>query len=643
MASDVKKDELKAEELKAEKAQNAELRNADIAQGDADAEEQDIKRAWNEDEEPEVPTNAWATAKRIWQTCKGMQWRVVVAVVSSLIYVGLTTWATAYSADVVDILWNNIQAAMAEGKTYTVNLENGGGAILFFFTLWTLGWLFYTLQGVVMASFAERLNLKLRNLIAAKLNRLPLSYFDVRQPGEIMSRATNDLDKLAEVMQRGLTQLIIAITQVAASLALMFVFNWQLALISVVFSAISLMATKFISGKTLEKAARRQAITGKLTGQVEEAYSGRAIIKAFGYEDKSREKVQAAAQDLAEASALADFFTNAAGPLTRLIGRVSLVFIAVFAAQMLVAGTLTVGVFQAFFVFVNAGLEPLTQMSMTISMLQGALAASERVFALLDEEEIEPDPVEPAQPAEPVQGHIQFDHVRFGYTPDKLLMTDVSLEAKPGQKVAIVGATGAGKTTLINLLMRFYEINGGKITLDGVDTHAMRMSDVRRQFGMVLQDAWLFEGSIAQNIAYGKPDATREEIVAAAKAARVDFFVRTLPHGYDTVLSNDAESVSQGQRQLLTIARAMLCDPAILILDEATSSVDTRTEQDIVAAMETLMAGRTSFVIAHRLSTIVDADLILVMDHGNIIEQGTHSELLAAGGYYAKLYQSQFA
>ena len=276
-------------------------------------------------------------------------------------------------------------------------------------------------------------------------------------------------------------------------------------------------------------------------------------------------------------------------------------------------------------------------------MLQGALAAAERVFRLLDEDEVEPDPACPLAPVEPVRGRVAFEHVRFGYSADKPLMRDVSLVAKSGQKVAIVGATGAGKTTLINLLMRFYEVDGGRITLDGVDTRQMRAADLRREFGMVLQDAWLFEGTIADNIAYGRADATREEVVAAAKAAHVDYFIRTLPQGYDTVLANDAEAVSAGQRQLLTIARAMLCDPAILILDEATSSVDTRTEQAIVHAMETLMSGRTSFVIAHRLSTIVDADLILVMDHGTIVEQGTHDELMAAGGAYADLYLSQFA
>lgn len=607
-------------------------------------ETRDEKRAETDaPEELEAPADARATARRLWEAAAGMRWRLVVATVGALGYVAASLAAPAYSAYLVDLLWTNIQAAHAAGEPFVVALSSGGAQILTFLGIWTVAWVFYTVQVMVMASFAERLNLSLRARIAEKLARLPLAHYDAHQPGETISRATNDLDKLSEVLQRGLLQLIIAATTLAGAIVMMATFNLRLTAVFAVCVAASVGVTKVVSARTLKVAAARQEAMGVLTGRVEEAYSGRAVIKAFGRERESAAEMRAAADELARTSASADFLANATAPAVRFLVRLSLVTISVMAGGMLLAGQLTVGVFQAFFQYVNVGSEPLCQLSMTVSMLQGALAAAERVFALLDEDEVEPDPARPLAVREPVRGRVAFEHVRFGYAPGRPLMRDVSLVAEPGQKVAIVGATGAGKTTLINLLMRFYEVDGGRITLDGVDTRRMRAADLRCQFGMVLQDAWLFEGTIADNIAYGRPGATRDEVVAAARAAHVDFFVRTLPDGYDTVLENDAESVSQGQRQLLTIARAMLTDPPILILDEATSSVDTRTEQAIVRAMETLMAGRTSFVIAHRLSTIVDADLILVMDHGTIIEQGTHDELVAAGGAYADLYRSQFA
>lgn len=594
-------------------------------------------------EEVEVPADALGTAWRLWEAAAGMRWRLVVAALSAVGYVVFSLAAPAYSAYLLDLLWGRIQAMFERGEGFVVTMETGGREIVIYLVIWTIAWVFYTVQAMVMSSFAERLNLSLRNRIAAKLERLPLRYYDARQPGDTISRATNDLDKVSEVLQRGVLQLIIAVLMLTGAVIMMARYNLLLTSVYVFFMLLSFAATKVIAARTLSIASARQAAVGKLTSSVEEAYSGRAVIKAFGREQASAAEMRAAAEELARTSTIADSLTNAAGPAIRFLGRIALVIIGMIAGGMLVAGRLTVGVFQAFFQYVNTASEPLTQMSMTINMLQGALAAAERVFRLLDEEEVEPDPAQPAELPRNVEGRVAFEHVRFGYDAKKPLMRDVSLVAEPGQKVAIVGATGAGKTTLINLLMRFYEIDGGRITLDGVDTRRLTRADLRRQFGMVLQDAWLFEGTIAENIAYGCPGASRDEVVAAAKAAHVDFFVHTLPQGYDTMLSGDAESISQGQRQLLTIARAMLCDPAILILDEATSSVDTRTEQAIVRAMEALMYGRTSFVIAHRLSTIVDADLILVMDHGNIVEQGTHEELLAADGAYAELYNSQFS
>ena len=594
-------------------------------------------------EELEVPKNALATVARLWDAMVGLRWRIVACMVSAVLYVVATLAAVGFSASVIDMLWAKIQASFASGEPFVLTLENGGARVLTFLGIWTAAWAFYSFNDLVMASFAERLNLRLRERISAKLARLPLSYFDAHQPGDTISRATNDLDKVSEVLQRGVLQLLTSVMTVVGAVLIMLTVDVRLACIFLAFAAVALAVTKVFATRTLKVATVRQASLGALTGRVEEAYSGRAVIKAFGRDEASAGEVLAAAQSLADSSASSDFLTNAVGPAIRFVMRLCQVTIAVLAGQMLIAGQLSVGVFQAFFQYVTQASEPLTQLGLTVNMLQGALAAAERVFALLDEPEVEADPADALAPVEPVRGRVAFEHVRFGYSADKPLMRDVSLVAEPGQKVAIVGATGAGKTTLINLLMRFYEVDGGYITLDGVDTRRMRAQDLRREFGMVLQDAWLFEGTIAENIAYGRPDATRDEVVEAARAAHVDYFIRTLPHGYDTVLANDADAVSAGQRQLLTIARAMLCDPSILILDEATSSVDTRTEQAIVHAMETLMAGRTSFVIAHRLSTIVDADLILVMDRGTIVEQGTHDELMAAGGAYAELYLSQFA
>ncbi|MFR8956244.1 MAG: ABC transporter ATP-binding protein [Collinsella intestinalis] len=641
MAWDKKKRDDGSDELFSENARLERERKQgaiDDAQAMADA-------SGTPEEELEVPKDTWGTVRRLWHAAAGERWRFGVVIAAILVYTGFHVAAPAYSARVIDVLWTNIQAAFAEGRAFAVGWETGGRELATYFGIWTGACALYSVQCFVMAGFAEKLNLSLRRSIAEKLSRLPLKFYDGHKPGEVVSRATNDLDKMSEVLQTGLLKLMSAVGTIIGALYMMLRYSVLLTAIFLVFAFVSTLITKGVSKWTLKLAAERQRYVGELTATVEEAYSGRLIIKSFNREGSSSQRVHELSDKLARASRRADFATNAISPLIRFIIRLAQVLIAVVAGGMLVGGQITIGVFQAFFQYIHQASEPLTQLSFTINTLQNALASVERVFDILDEEEVEPDPLPEVAAKLPaaVEGRVDFSRVRFGYNPEKPLMRDVTFHVKPGQKVAIVGATGAGKTTLINLLMRFYEIGGGSIELDGVDTHAMARPDLRANFGMVLQDAWLFDGTIAENIAYGRPDATREEIVRAAEMAHVDHFVRTMPQGYDTHIENDAETISQGQRQLLTIARVILCNPAILILDEATSSVDTRTERDIVQAMETLMHGRTSFVIAHRLSTIVDADLILHMRAGTIIEQGTHEELLAENGPYADLYRSQFA
>lgn len=582
-----------------------------------------------------------STVVRLFSQLKGQRIRLTVVAVSIVIYVGLSIYNPMYSALVVDHLWQSIQAAWNDGIPFSISWSNMGQELTQLSIQYFLTWIFYYLQSYLMANVAESLNLELRKQIAQKLNRLPLRFFDQNMAGEILSRVTSDLDKIAEVLQTGLLKMIVAIGTVIGSLIVMFYYSVPLTCIFLIFMVISVIITQIVAKKNLRCASQRQETIGELTGIVEEYYNGRNVIKAYNHEAQSQQQVAAAAEKNRIANQKADFLTNCVNPLIRLLTRLAHVVIAIIAGNAMLNGTMTVGVVQAFFQYINQTAEPLTEASFMINSLQGALASAKRTFELLDEEEEIPDPVQP-QIVEHAKGEIAFEQVSFGYNPGQLLMKNISFTAKPGQKIAVVGSTGAGKTTLVNLLMRFYEVNGGRITLDGVDTAKMTRRGLRQNFGMVLQDTWLFSGTVAANIAYSKPDATRKEIVAAARAAKVDYFIRTMPRGYDTLLDNEAANLSAGQRQLLTIARIFLCDPPVIILDEATSSVDTRTEVEIGKAMKKLMKGRTSFVIAHRLSTIRDADTILFMEHGNIIEQGNHKELLAKKGAYAALYYSQF-
>lgn len=591
--------------------------------------------------EHDAPQYAGKTAKRLFGQLKDQRFRLVAVAVSILIYTAQNIFTPYYSAIVIDALSAAVREAIETGS-FNFAWEPLGREMTILGVMYMVMACFYLFQSYLMASVAENLILKLRRQISNKLNKLPLRFFDANKPGEILSRVTSDLDKVSETLQTGLLKLVVAIGTIAGSLAFMFYYSWILALIFIAFMAIGVVITKIVSKKNLKAASERQEAIARLTGIAEEYYTGRDIIKAFNHEEESVSKVYKAVDEVRLSTRDADFLTNAVNPAVRFLSRLSQAVILLIAGYWMINGQMTIGIVQAYFQYLNMSAEPITEASFMINSLQSALASAERTFEFLDDEEEIPDTTTPVN-LDRADGRIAFEHVSFGYSPEKILMKDISFTAEPGQKIAVVGATGAGKTTLINLLMRFYEVNGGAITIDGIISTDLTRKGLRKNFGMVLQDTWLFGGTIAENIAYGKPDATREEIINAAKMAKVDYFIRTMPQGYDTVIENDANNLSVGQRQLLTIARVFLCDPPVLILDEATSSVDTRTEAEIGKAMKELMSGRTSFVIAHRLSTIRDADNILFMENGNIIEQGNHTELLEKGGAYAALYNSQFA
>lgn len=590
----------------------------------------------------EVPENAGKTAIRLFSQLKNQRGRLIVIAVCVVCYVVLNIFTPYYSAGVIDHLLTAIRNCVDTGASFSIEWNPLGMEMMMLFLMYVFTSVFYHFQGYLMASVAERLILTLRKQISAKLNKLPLRFFDGNKPGEILSRVTSDLDKVSETLQTGLLKLITAIGTLIGAMAFMLYYSWLLTLVFLAFTIISLLVTKAVAKKNLDCAAERQRALAYLTGIAEEYYTGRDVIRAYNHEQESIDTVNTAVDELRAATKKTDFLTNCVNPLIRLLSRLSQAAIMLLACHWMLQGRMSLGVVQAFFQYINMAAEPLTETSYMINSLQAALASAERTFNFLDAEEEIPDTGSTAA-LKSAKGKISFENVSFGYTPDKILMKNISFTATPGQKVAVVGSTGAGKTTLINLLMRFYEVNDGQIKIDNIRTTDLTRKELRRNFGMVLQDTWLFGGTIAENIAYGKPNATLEEIKAAAKAAKVDYFIRTMPQGYNTVLDNDAANLSVGQRQLITIARVFLCNPPVIILDEATSSVDTRTEAEIGKAMKKLMSGRTSFVIAHRLSTIRDADNILFMENGNIIEQGNHKDLLMKNGAYAALYYSQFA
>jgi ATP-binding cassette subfamily B protein len=508
--------------------------------------------------------------------------------------------------------------------------------------IYTCSSLILAFQGRITTSLVQRAVFRMRRDAQAKLSRLPLSYFDGQPRGEILSRVTNDMDNLSQTLQQTLSQIAMSLLTIVGVLTMMFTISWELALLALVTIPVSVWLAGKIGKRAQPQFVKQWGTTGRLNGHIEEQYTGHTLVKVFGREPDAIAEFDEQNETLYQASFKAQFISGCIQPAMMFLGNVNYVFVAVVGALKVTSGSLSIGDVQAFIQYSRSFNQPVTQVASMANLLQSAVASAERVYALLDAKEQSPDDAQ-APTVEQVRGHVEFENVSFRYKPDVPLIQDLSLSVKPGQTVAIVGPTGAGKTTLVNLLMRFYEIDEGRITLDGVDIARMTREDLRSRTGMVLQDAWLFGGTIAENIAYGVPEATQDQIVRAAQATHVDRFVRTLPDGYETVLDDEASSVSAGERQLITIARAFLAEPAILILDEATSSVDTRTEVLIQRAMNSLRQGRTSFVIAHRLSTIRDADLILVMESGQIVEQGTHDQLLDVGGAYARLYEAQFA
>lgn len=588
----------------------------------------------------DIPKNTKKTIKRLMKRL-GTQYKKLLIVGISVL-ISSVSYATMplMIGEAIDNLVNVIRSFGDSASILSTVTNVLAMPILILVALSIANTLLTYMQQYIIASVGENLTLSLRRDISEKINKLPLSYFDSHKTGDVMSRVTNDLEKVSLVMQVGFMQFITSCLTIIFTIIAMFVLNLKLTLLVLIFVGISAIATNFVSKLSQRYYAENFAAMGALSGKIEEVYSGNRIIKVFNKQEDMIEEVSKLNKNQFEANRKAQFVDFAIYPIIRLLNQLGFVATAIVGGIMTLNGHISLGGIQAFLQYVNQVSEPVTQASYVIMSLQSAIAGAERVFEFLDEEEEIKDNLSSKLTIS--KGEVKFKNVKFGYTPEKTLIKNLNLEVRPNEMVAIVGPTGGGKSTLINLIMRFYELNEGLISIDGINITEISRSELRRKIGMVLQDTWLFEGTIAENIAYGKMDATREEIIAAAKAACCDHFIRTLPEGYDTVISSESSTISQGQMQLLTIARAMLTNPTIMILDEATSSVDTRTEVEIQKALTRLMKDKTSFVIAHRLSTIQNADMILVVRDGDIVERGNHQSLLEKNGFYASLYYSQF-
>lgn len=586
--------------------------------------------------------NAKGTMERFFKDLMKQKWKIIAVILSLAASAVCSVLSPKVLGMATDQIFEGVKNAAHSGTTFSVNIATMGTILFTLIGLYLLSTLFGYIPQRILASVSQNFSLNLRKSISEKLNRIPLKYYDTHKKGEILSRVTSDLERVSDTLQESLAEMITSVITLIGAFVMMILISPELTLIALGTVFVSMLVSVMIGSRTNKYYAENQAALGELNANIEESFTGNNLIKAFNLQKQMITQNEEMNEKLRKAATKAQFITYAINPIVRLMGQFGYVLIAVRGAMSVINGNISIGDVQAAFQYVNQISEPITQLAYTMNTLQGALASVERVYDLQDELEEIPDTTTKRLLSNP-KGNVSFEHIRFGYSDDNILMKDINIDIKAGSKVAIVGPTGAGKTTLINLLMRFYELQKGKICIDSVDIRDMSRKELRSILGMVLQDTWLFNGTVAENIAYGRPDATMEEIKCAARAARIDHFIRTLPQGYDTVLDDELSGVSVGQKQLLTIARVILTDPAILILDEATSSVDTRTEVEIQKAMKHLMLDRTSFVIAHRLSTIRDADVILVMRNGTIVEQGNHEYLMAQNGFYADLYNSQFA